>query len=269
MKTFRLSSVLCLLYSITNVLAGGVNVTTDGKIQTCTVTANGNQKDDVPHIMQAFKTCGVNGIIVFPEDQTYWIATKLNPVLSNVEVEWRGLWQVRYPIAEGLFNVYELTRPKYSADLAYWRNNSYPIAFQNHHAGFIITGDRIHINGYGTGGINGNGNVWYNAEQNFTQPGRPMPFVFWNVSEVSVQNFYVKDPQLWSLNIMNGTNMYFSGISCNATAVNAPFGKNWVQNTDGFGERCVSRSFLRIVADVCRHYGRQQHFAGEFRLSRR
>jgi hypothetical protein len=34
---------------------------------------------------------------------------------------------------------------------------------------------------------------------------------------------------------MNGTNMRFNNIYCNATAVNAPYGKNWVQNTDGFG----------------------------------
>jgi galacturan 1,4-alpha-galacturonidase len=45
---------------------------------------------------------------------------------------------------------------------------------------------------------------------------------------------FVKDPPLWSLNIMNGTNMWFDDILCNATAVNAPFGTNWVQNTDGF-----------------------------------
>ena len=101
MKLTRLSSILCVLYPITGVLAGGVNVTTDGKIQTCTVFANGNQKDDVPHITQAFKTCGTDGIVVFPEDQTYWIATKLNPILTNVQIEWRGLWMVRYHRAEG------------------------------------------------------------------------------------------------------------------------------------------------------------------------
>jgi galacturan 1,4-alpha-galacturonidase len=33
---------------------------------------------------------------------------------------------------------------------------------------------------------------------------------------------------------MNGTNMEFSNILVNATAVNAPYGTNWVQNTDGF-----------------------------------
>jgi galacturan 1,4-alpha-galacturonidase len=115
----------------------------------------------------------------------------------------------------------------------------------------VITGERIHINGYGTGGIFGNGNAWYNDEKAVTQPGRPMPFVFWNVSDVFVEHcehmspvleiellltgsVYVKDPPLWSLNIMNGTNMAFDDIYCNATAVNAPYGTNWVQNTDGF-----------------------------------
>jgi galacturan 1,4-alpha-galacturonidase len=83
---------------------------------------------------------------------------------------------------------FELTNFQLSDDLNYWRNNSYPIAFQNHHAAFIITGERIHINGYGTGGINGSGNAWYNAEHATTLPGRPMPFVFWNVSDIFVEH---------------------------------------------------------------------------------
>ncbi|KAJ5625629.1 polygalacturonase [Penicillium lagena] len=181
----------------------------------CVVKANGHQKDDVPNILRAFRECDNGGTVVFPEDQSYWIATRLNPVINNVVIEWRGKWTL-------------------SDDLSYWRNNSYPITFQNHHAGFIITGDNITIDGFGTGGIDGNGNAWYNVEKGDTQPGRPMPFVFWNVSDVNVDNFYVKDPPLWSLNIMNGTNMRFNNIICNATAVNAPYGDNWVQNTDGF-----------------------------------
>ena len=54
------------------------------------------------------------------------------------------------------------------------------------------------------------GDVWYTAEAGVTQVGRPMPFVFWNVSDVTVDNFFVRQPPLWSLNIMNGTNMYAS-----------------------------------------------------------
>lgn len=77
---------------------------------------------------------------------------------------------------------------QFSDDLDYWRNNSYPVAFQNHAAGFVFSGERIHINGYGTGGINGSGNSWYTAEAGTTKPGRPMPFVFWNVSDVFVEH---------------------------------------------------------------------------------
>lgn len=44
----------------------------------------------------------------------------------------------------------------------------------------------------------------------------------------------MKDSPLWAINIMNGTSMWFDDIYVNSTAVRAPFGKNWVQNTDGF-----------------------------------
>jgi hypothetical protein len=37
---------------------------------------------------------------------------------------------------------------------------------------------------------------------------------------------FVKDPPLWSINIMSGTNIWFDDILVNATAVNAPFGTN-------------------------------------------
>ncbi|KAJ5642934.1 uncharacterized protein N7484_005441 [Penicillium longicatenatum] len=180
MHLLEISSVLAIgLALLTPVYA----VPTSGNV--CTVKARGHQKDDVENILQAFKKCDNGGTVVFPEDQSYWIATRLNPVLNDVKIEWRGKWTIT-------------------------------------------------IDGYGTGGIDGNGNVWYDAEEGTTQPGRPMPFVFWNVSDVNVENFYVKDPPLWSLNIMNGKNMRFNNIICNATAVNAPYGENWVQNTDGF-----------------------------------
>ncbi|GLI78041.1 hypothetical protein PoHVEF18_006339 [Penicillium ochrochloron] len=227
------SVVLPLGLALTSTADAAVNKSGQN---TCIVKANGHQKDDVPDILKAFKECGHGGTVIFPEDQSYWIATRLNPVINDVVIEWRGKWT-------------------FSDNLDYWRNNSYPIAFQNHHAGFVITGHNIKIDGYGTGGIDGNGNVWYTAEQGTTLPGRPMPFVFWNVSDVSVENFYVKDPQLWSLNIMNGTNMRFNNIYCNATAVNAPYGKNWVQNTDGFDTMDVNNveltNFVYQGGDDC------------------
>lgn len=63
--------------------------------QTCTVLAHGNETDDTPQILSAFQECNNGGTVVFPEDQNYWIATKLNPVVEDVTVEWRGSWTVR------------------------------------------------------------------------------------------------------------------------------------------------------------------------------
>lgn len=44
----------------------------------------------------------------------------------------------------------------------------------------------------------------------------------------------VTQSPLWSINIMNGSEMWFDDIYVNNTALEAPFGDNWVQNTDGF-----------------------------------
>ncbi|APA13113.1 hypothetical protein SS1G_08634 [Sclerotinia sclerotiorum 1980 UF-70] len=183
--------------------------------KTCTVLSLGNQIDDTPQILKAFSDCNHGGTVVFPKDQVYWIGTRMNPVIDDVTIDWQGTWTL-------------------SDNLTYWRENSYPVVFQNHAAGIVFTGDRIQISGKGGGGINGNGNAWYNVEKADTQPRRPMPFVFWNVSEVTVEQFTIKDSPLWAINIMNGTNMSFKDMLVNNTAVNAPYGTNWVQNTDGF-----------------------------------
>ncbi|PSR90662.1 putative galacturan 1,4-alpha-galacturonidase C [Coniella lustricola] len=181
----------------------------------CSLTPLGNNQDDVPQILAAFSRCNNGGTVVFPEGETFYIASRLNPVLHDVTIEWKGEWL-------------------FSDNLTYWRNNSYPIAFQNHHAGFILSGERIHLNGYNTGKINGSGNTWYTTEAGDTQPGRPMPFVWWNVSDVLVEHFTITQSPLWTINIMNGTNMWFDDIYVNNTALDAPYGTNWVQNTDGF-----------------------------------
>ncbi|KAF2204642.1 putative galacturan 1,4-alpha-galacturonidase C [Delitschia confertaspora ATCC 74209] len=183
--------------------------------KSCTVLAKGKNKDDVPNILKAFKECGNGGTVVFPQHESYWIAQRFNPVVKDVTIEWRGQWT-------------------FSDNLSYWRNHSYTVPFQNHRAGFALSGDGIRIDGYGTGGIHGNGDLWYSDEAGTTREGRPMPLVFWNVSDVQVKNFFVKDPQLWAVNIMNGTNMEFENILVNATSTKAPWGTNWVGNTDGF-----------------------------------
>jgi polygalacturonase len=52
---------------------------------------------------------------------------------------------------------------------------------------------------------------------------------------VHVSNFAIDQPQLWSINIMNGLNLHFENITVTVDDSAAPSGKNWAQNTDGFG----------------------------------
>jgi len=64
----------------------------NGKI--CTVTALGNNTDDTPQILKAFEDCNDGGTVSFPEDQNYWIGTRLNPVIYDVTIDWKGTWTV-------------------------------------------------------------------------------------------------------------------------------------------------------------------------------
>ena len=48
-------------------------------------------------------------------------------------------------------------------------------------------------------------------------------------SSLTLEEVFVKDPPLWSINIMKGTNMWFNNLYVNGTAVNVPYGTNKVQ----------------------------------------
>ncbi len=66
--------------------------------KTCLVKPLGSNRDDVPQILNAFEDCNNGGTVFFPEGEEYYIATRLNPVLRDVVVEWRGTWVV-WPLA--------------------------------------------------------------------------------------------------------------------------------------------------------------------------
>ncbi|KAL4984877.1 pectin lyase fold/virulence factor [Aspergillus falconensis] len=220
----RLSRIF-LKFQLAPIATASLEVLSSHGHKTCIVHPLGSHQNDVPNILTAFERCGHGGKIIFPENETYWIAERLNPRVRDVTVDWRAKWL-------------------FSDNLTYWRANSYPINFQNHAAGFILSGSGIRIDGYGSGGINGNGELWYIDEKGTTRPGRPMPFVLWNVSDVHVFNFAIDQPQLWSINIMNGTNLHFENITVTVDDSAAPSGQNWAQNTDGLDTMDVTNLTL-------------------------
>lgn len=62
--------------------------------KTCTVKPLGHQRDDTPQILRAFEKCNHGGTVVFPQGENYWIGTKLNPVVYDITVDWKGVWTV-------------------------------------------------------------------------------------------------------------------------------------------------------------------------------
>jgi galacturan 1,4-alpha-galacturonidase len=95
-----------------------------------------------------------------------------------------------------------------------------------------------------------------------------MPFVLWNVSDVTLKKFFIIDPPLWSLNIMNGTDVWVDELYCNATATRANASQNWVQNTDGFGKVTESGiRYTRFELTSPRYDGLEEHSPDQLRLS--
>jgi galacturan 1,4-alpha-galacturonidase len=95
MLSFIFTFVLVVSLLSSGVSAGQLDVTVDGASnKVCTVTAAGNRKDDTGTILNAFKECNDGGRIVFPKNQTYWIAQRLHPVVKNIQIDWHGQWKV-------------------------------------------------------------------------------------------------------------------------------------------------------------------------------
>ena len=77
----------------------------------------------------------------------------------------------------------------FSDDIDHWVKNRVPIEFQNLALAWIITGHDYVLDGHGSGGIYGNGQVWYDwAKDEGNKYGRPMSFAIINSTDVIVQS---------------------------------------------------------------------------------
>jgi galacturan 1,4-alpha-galacturonidase len=94
MIAINLLTALALISSLAS--AGGVDYSKLGNRPQCTVLANGGTTDDVPNILKAFSRCGNGGDIIFLKGQNYYIASKLNPTVNDVNINWAGIWTVSY-----------------------------------------------------------------------------------------------------------------------------------------------------------------------------
>ncbi|TDL17630.1 pectin lyase-like protein [Rickenella mellea] len=203
------SSFAALLLGAASVLA-----------KTCTISPLGKGQDDTSHVLSAISSCGNNGNIVINQG-TYNITRKMTWNLVNSHVDLFGTLS-------------------FNPNITYWMNasNTYRVIFiQSQASWFVVTGKNFTVDAHNTGGINGNGQTWWNYFSNHAKAdgdGRPVSLTVFNATAGNIKNFHVQSPPFWCNAVANSVGITYDGMNCNATNTNpAFFGTNVVPNTDG------------------------------------
>ncbi|TDL17667.1 pectin lyase-like protein [Rickenella mellea] len=188
--------------------------------KTCTISPLGPGKDDTDHVMSAITSCGQNGNTVI-QAGNYNITKKMTWNLANSQVDLFGTLS-------------------FNPDITYWLNasNTYRVIFiQSQASWFVLSGKNFTVNAHNTGGINGNGQPWWNFYTSHTRrdgDGRPVALTVFNATSATVKNFKIQSPPFWCNAVANSVDVTYDGMLCNATNANpAFFGKNILVNTDG------------------------------------
>jgi polygalacturonase len=105
--------------------------------------------------------------------------------------------------------------------IEYWIENRIVLPFQNQSLAFVIKGNNFVLNGNDVGGIDGNGQQWYDYARDFGNKfGRPMSLAISDAKNVEVINWTVKQPQFWAIITIRTENVYMKDIYVNATSYN-------------------------------------------------
>ncbi|KAJ5764546.1 hypothetical protein N7533_003227 [Penicillium manginii] len=173
------------------------------------VVKGGQSKDidDAPAILHAFKECGQHGKVLF-NPQTYYVNSVMNVSwLKDVDIDIHGTLE-------------------WSTNITYWLNNSMQVGYQNQSTAFIIGGDNVRINAFGTGTFNGNGDDWYKwirqQENTSNYPGRPHALTLSRLTNSAIHGLRFLRSQMWTMSIIHSHNLVLDSIFINNTA-----------NTDG------------------------------------
>ncbi|KAJ4986750.1 exo-rhamnogalacturonase b [Stagonosporopsis vannaccii] len=203
-------------------------------LRRCVVPANNNGTDDSPAILAAFRTCKQDSRIIF-QNTTYHIGQVMKVTdLDNVKIEIHGtlLW---------------------SKDIEYWLKNSLPIgpAFQNQTTAFILGGKKLHVEGFGYGTLDGNGQVWYDfvrGQSNY--PGRPHSIVI-TATDSYFHGLRWVQPQMWTVTIVSSKRVVLEDIYVNSTSHSSQPARNTDGSNTLFSDSIVYRRWEIDNGDDC------------------
>ncbi|PAV15089.1 pectin lyase [Pyrrhoderma noxium] len=183
----------------------------------CSISPLGEGKDDSD---RAVEECGNGGHIIL-EAGNFNITKKMYWNLTDAQVDLFGTLN-------------------FVPDIDYWldANNTYRVVFiQSQASWFVVSGSNFVIDAHWVGGINGNGQTWW--ETFTTRPredgdGRPLALTIFQAYHAVVRNFKIISQPFWCNAVANSFDVVYDGMLCNATNTNPEFfGQNIVPNTDG------------------------------------
>ncbi|KZV83105.1 pectin lyase-like protein [Exidia glandulosa HHB12029] len=199
-------------------IASGLVAVAAAKV--CSVKPLGAGKDDTDRVLAAIDACGTNGFTSFAPG-TFNITRKMTWTLNNAIVDLRGTLS-------------------FLPDVTYWLNasNTYRVVdIQSQASWFVVTGKNFVIDAHGTGGIDGNGQTWWDYFATRTRldgDGRPIAFTLFEAQDAIVRNFKIFAQPFWCNTAAKSARVVYDGMTCNATNTNPTYaGQNIVPNTDG------------------------------------
>ncbi|KAH9850890.1 pectin lyase-like protein [Lenzites betulinus] len=200
----------------------------------CTLRPLGHGRDDTDQVEAAIAKCGHFGRTVFAPGQ-YNITRKMTWNLVSSQVDLHGYLN-------------------FKPDPTYWLDpaNTYRVIFiQSQASWFVLTGHDFAVDAHGTGGITGNGQVWWSFYGNRTRAdgdGRPVALTLSNVTRGVVRDFRIEGQPFWCNAVADSREVVYDGMLCNATNEDPLYkGQNIVPNTDGINTyRSDKVSLLRF-----------------------
>ena len=109
--------------------------------------------------------------------------------------------------------------------IEYWIENRIIFPFQNQSLAFVINGNNFLLDGNDVGGIDGNGQMWYDySRDEGNKFGRPMSLAISDAKNVEIKRWTVKQPQFWAIVTIRAENVVMKDIYINATSFNPEVG---------------------------------------------
>lgn len=182
----------------------------------CNLRPLGDGHDDTDRVLRAIKTCGRGGTVNFARG-VYNITRKMTWNLSHSTVNLRGVLS-------------------FAPNVTYWLDsaNTYRVVeIQSQASWFVVSGDHFTLDAHGTGGLDGNGQTWWNYFATRTRldgDGRPISFTVFQAQDAVIRNFKVQAPPFWCNTAAMSQRVVYDGMTCNATNTNQTYaGKKYVR----------------------------------------